>query len=617
MRILLALAVLALPYLGFSALSDIPIFDDDGTLMITFRDIMDGRILYHDIFALYGPFYYIVITPLFSVFHIPLWHDSVRLISASFWLLASLTLGSFVYRFSGSKPAGAFAMLTALFSLQYYIVSPMHPQELGFLLVGVLLHLIYLIENETKPVPLAIVGVIFGGLLLTKINLGIFIALPVLLAALRVTGDHKILRVAHAAALVAGLLMPLALMGPMFQFPWAVESCLFATATIMAASIAWFGAKLPHVLRFHHWAFVLGGFAAVVAVVLGVVLAGGTTAFEVLDATILQSAGFAQRWHAIPPLSGYALVFAASGLGTSVFFVFGQKLRFLRGFALGGVVWLKAATVVVWVAVIVIAALFDVPWRILPTLMFEGLLPFAWLLVVPPVHGEQRPLTRGTLGMIAAYLGLYAFPIAGAQLLFGPLLIAIMLPVFALDVIADVRVVLGGRVFSALNIPLCLSGKAPVVAIAYAVFAAMLMSQTTRSIVHYRSLVPIALPGAALVRAKAEIVDDFHWAVAKLSRCKASYTVPGQLSLYFWTNQRPPTGLNNNNMLALLNDTKQRQVVSELEEQPDLCILTHPKLQEFFDRGQMAARPPIVRYIEENFIESESNGTFHLLRRRN
>ena len=31
--------------------------------MITFRELMDGRILYHDISALYGPFYYLVITP--------------------------------------------------------------------------------------------------------------------------------------------------------------------------------------------------------------------------------------------------------------------------------------------------------------------------------------------------------------------------------------------------------------------------------------------------------------------------------------------------------------------------------------------------------------------------
>lgn len=617
MRILLALAVLALPYLVISALSDIPIFDDDGTLMITFRDIMDGRILYHDIFALYGPFYYIVITPLFSVFHIPLWHDTVRIVSTSFWLCASLTLGSFIYRFSGSKLAGAFAMLTALFSLQIYILSPTHPQELGFLLVGVMLHLVYQIENGAKPLPLAFAGFIAGGLLLTKINLGIFIALPLLLAALRVTGDHRVLRLAHAAALAAGLLMPLALMGPMFQFPWAVENCLIATATILAASIAWYGARLPHVLSFHHWAIALGGFAAVFIVVLGVVLAGGTTAYEVLDATILQSAGFARRWYAIPPLSSYALAFAASGLATSVFFVFGRRLRSLQGFALGGVVWLKAVIVIVWVSVIVIAALFGVPWKSLPTLMFEGLLPFAWLLAVPPVDGERHhPLTRGLLAMFAAYLGLYAFPIAGAQLMFGPLLIAIMLPIFARDIVIDLRAMLGEQV-PALNIALGPSSKTLGATIGYVLIAAMLISQTARSVIHYRSLVPLALPGATLVRAKAEVVEDFHWAVDRLSRCKASYSVPGQLSLYFWTNQRAPTGLNNNNMLALLNDAKQRQVVSDLEEQRDLCILTFPKLQEFFDRGQMAARPPIVRYIDENFIETESNGTFHVLRRRN
>jgi hypothetical protein len=42
----------------------------------------------------------------------------------------------------------------------------------------------------------------------------------------------------------------------------------------------------------------------------------------------------------------------------------------------------------------------------------------------------------------------------------------------------------------------------------------------------------------------------------------------------------------------------------------------YPNLLEFFDRGQLITKPPLLRYVNDNFIEFESNGPFQLLHRK-
>ena len=112
------IVLITLPFLFFATFSDIRIYDDEGTLLITFREILNGRVLYRDISALYGPFYYFCIAPLFSVLNIPLTHNVGRLISALFWLSCSLTFASLVWRLTSSIIVAAFSLLTALFFLK-------------------------------------------------------------------------------------------------------------------------------------------------------------------------------------------------------------------------------------------------------------------------------------------------------------------------------------------------------------------------------------------------------------------------------------------------------------------------------------------------------------------
>src|SRR5258708_16733156 len=126
-------------------------YDDEGTLMIAFRDLVNGRRLYDDIFSLYGPFYFISIGSLFTVIRLPISHDVVRFISAVFWLLLSIIMAGLFFPLTPSPIASGFAYFNALFLLYMLTHSPTHPHEKLLLLVGVLSLFLLLVAQPPPP----------------------------------------------------------------------------------------------------------------------------------------------------------------------------------------------------------------------------------------------------------------------------------------------------------------------------------------------------------------------------------------------------------------------------------------------------------------------------------
>jgi hypothetical protein len=318
------LALPALPFIFFAAFSDITVYDDEGTVMITFRQLLNGRVLYHDISAVYGPFYYFIIAPLFSLFHIPLSHDATRFISATFWLCCSVTFATFAWRLTESPIIKAFALITALLLLKLFVNSALHPQELSFLLIGILLHLLVGIEKHPNPVALLLLGAIGGGLVLTKINLGAFIIMPLILGALRTTGEKTWLRTVYGIVLALALLMPVVLMAPLFRLEWVVRYCVFAEGTIIAALVVWSSSVIPKALTIKHWGFFLGGFAVMMLLTVGATIARGATASEILRATVSQNFSLVHNWYRPASISGGAVAIAAISVAYATFYALSQ-----------------------------------------------------------------------------------------------------------------------------------------------------------------------------------------------------------------------------------------------------------------------------------------------------
>jgi len=609
--------VLALPYAIFTALSGIQLFDDQGAPMITVRDIMDGGTLYHDIFALYGPFYYLALTPLFGIFKIPLSYDVVRIVSVIFWLACSSTLASFVYKLTESKLGAAFSFLTALITMSVFTSSPLHPQELGLLLLAVLLHLVCSVENNPKPSTLALIGAVAGALLMIKINLGLFVMLPLALTALRLTAVNGVVRLGQGVLMLTVLAMPVVLMSSLLDLPWVPQYCAFSTLTILGALTIWPTVEFQKILMLPHWGYVISGLLSAMAMSAVVWLALGTTASELIDAVFLQSAALARNWNFSPRLNDTDVIRMAALTVPAVIYALGNTNTRTRGVVRRAIPWVKLLVASIVVLLIASSALLHLPGYLLSNILFQAIGIMSWLTLIRAENGKPiYPVGRSLSAMIAAVMVLYAYPVAGTQVALSGVLAAVLAPVLLHDVAQDFRILLGPKLAEIVATHATARYRVFARGGACFVLASILYLLTLNSVSHYRSLEPLALRGATLARAESRIVDSYRWAVAELDTCDSFYTFPGLPSFYFWTGQKPPARINTNDTLGLLNEMKQRQVVEDLEHHRDLCILGLPDYIEFYDRGQRIKPSPIRQYIDDNFVVVKARYPFELLRRR-
>src|SRR5947208_13517455 len=80
-------AAVAVYYRIFSGFAE---WDDEGTLMMTVRQYLNGARLYEEIYSGYGPVYYFYNSLLRSVAGIALNHNAVRITSAAVVVVCSL-----------------------------------------------------------------------------------------------------------------------------------------------------------------------------------------------------------------------------------------------------------------------------------------------------------------------------------------------------------------------------------------------------------------------------------------------------------------------------------------------------------------------------------------------
>src|SRR5689334_10669447 len=128
--LLLVLAtVLAAPYVLFSTFSGMSWFDDEGTLLVGFRSLLDGHRMYDEIYSLYGPLYNLVYGLVYVVLQVPLTHTAGRLIAAALWLTYTAGFAVFSQRLTSSTATTLFVYLFVLIWLGELMHSPGHPEE--------------------------------------------------------------------------------------------------------------------------------------------------------------------------------------------------------------------------------------------------------------------------------------------------------------------------------------------------------------------------------------------------------------------------------------------------------------------------------------------------------
>lgn len=593
---LLVATLLAVPFVLFTTFSGLSWFDDEGTLLVGFRSLMEGHRMYDDIYSLYGPLYNAVYGLIYVVLRIPLTHTAGRLIAAGLWLSYTAGFALFCYRLTRSVPAMLIGFFFVLVWLLNLMNSPGHPEEMCLLLLATVLLLTHSSERAPRIAAFMGIGAAVAALALVKINIGAYVGGGVLLVFLRASAPTFWTRIAIPVVVAALLSLPFAVQVLLFGFEWVRVYILFSTACIGMALLAVLAVPMPIIIRPADWSVTaLAGTLTCLVVVGGMMLAG-SSGYALLNAVLLQNAHFIRNWYIPLHLGPYGLADAAASALTAVAYFASGSRPFMREYRHLGILALKCMFVLLGVYSIFYAE----------AQVFPLLTPFCWLLIVPPPGNRQlHPIARGMTGLIGAIMSLYPFPVAGTQIYTGALLPVVMVPVLACDVLT------GRHERGARRLPAWFATFwAATVVLA---LGTLITQQSARA---YWQKVPLGLPGTSLIRVDQKQADVLRWVTAELSSCASSYSLPGLWSFAFWTGQALPTALNINDVLAFIQPARQEEIVQALSKQPDLCIAYNPAYLRFFDRGQIRTDPPLLHYLHTDFVPVADRDGFIILKRR-
>lgn len=603
-------AGLVVVFCGLIAFLNYHWFDDEGALLAGFVMLAKGHRLYDEVYSFYGPFYYQVYGAIYGLLG-SVTHDAARAATAMVMIACVAMATAVAWGFTRSRRATLVAAIFVTGALSVMPGSPGHPEGLCLVLAFGMLLAAQRYERTGSAAILLLIGGIIAAALATKVNAGLFLGAAWACVVIRVVPMQGWLKLLPAAVAAVVLAAPAAIMWPLMDLGWVAQYATFATLVIALAMGTWWRIGAPQRLSLRDPLVTGAGFAVTLLAIVAVTLLGGTSLPALLEMTVFQTSRFVRNWYIPAQIDIAAWVMLAVALAGTVFCLSSQSaIGPRRRAALAVANGLRIVFVAVYAAAFfrMFLPFYDL-FGYAAGRSFWLLVPFAVTAILPRHHGPaDQPLARGALVLLCAILVLYPFPVAGHQIeiVSAPLGVLVAL---ALHDLAQRPVPAAGEDARALHAgSLALGG--------IAAFAGVFLTVgTARLLVGYDRLTPMALPGARFIRIHQDDAAMLAVVTDELRRCGNSYSVPGLMSFHLWAGHALPTALNINNPLGFLTDEQQERIIAALETAPDLCIVYTPTLQAFFDRGQAAARPPLLRYLQESFTPTVEIPPYQILRR--
>ena len=609
---LLSIAAIAgIFYWMFSRFSP---WDDDGYLLIGIRSLLNGHRLYDEIYTQYGPFYYLAHWITYTLTGQPVTHDTERLIGAVLWLCSAACWARVTWLLTRSFVCTAFGLFLGFKLLEFFPWSAGHPEEICMALLAGCAVIACGMRPATTRRDTALLACVLAALTLTKINIGIYIAIAIALFLLCITKPSGWRRAAWFALATAGLALPAALMYQMFGLDWARNYAIVATAATGAALLASRVVEPETYVTAPVWRSALVYLAASTVIISIPFFLRGTTLRALLAMTLLQHAGAARNWYLMAHIGTKVMACMAGSLSVlALAYWKGRGLPPAVPGARAAFEWVRWSMLglKVLTGAICLSALATRNIRADNPIVFCYCVPFVWLMIADPVDKVARDTRTGRMALcfISVFAYLYAFPVAGAQVLFS----SVPAGIAALIILRDAAVEVAG-LLPAGSLAARARHLAPLAACV--LLAVLFAREVFDGYRKYAGGVSLGMRGAGAIRVEPREAAAFGWIVRNVGSCSALYSMPGQFSLNFWSALDPPTQLTAGNWVALLDTQQQSTVVRDLSRYPGLCIVYNPELVELWRRGQDLSRSVLAQYIRREFVAVAQFDGYYILKRK-
>ena len=608
------LVAIAAAFAAFYALfSQFGLYDDDGTLLVALRAFADGQVLYRDIYAAYGPFFFDVFGGFFALTGWAVTNDAGRLIAGVVWVGTSVVFGVAGLRLTRRLSLGLAAMIVAFAALGVLAAEPMHPQVAIAPLLAAITLLVTTVPGRRAVWLGAALGALLACLALTKINVGSYAIGAAALAAIltwRPLAARRPLRWACVAGLLAA---PLLIMYPDLSQEWVRELIVLELLSFAAIAIAAHTARPdrddpPSAMGRWLLGALLGGVAAATAI-LGLLLLMGTTPSEAYDGIVGQALKL--RESLMVPLET-----PGAAVDWGIFAVVASTLAVaLRGGRGGSPVWpglcRVAAGLAIWFTVVGTA-----PFSIGPAGNYIALpMVLAWVAALAPAGAAEPPhrrFARVFLPLLAVAQTLQAYPVAGSQVRIASLAFVAVGAICLGDGIGQLRSWSAAKGWTLQRFEFAASAVALAVAAVLGFHA--ILAAGANGLVDYTNRTGLPLRGGHLLRLAApegEELTELVWLLKK-NRCTTFIGFPNVNSLYLFSGIEPPKPNAPGAWPIVLPADQQQQVVEELRASPRPCAIRDDGLAEtaWLHGKPLEEIGPLADYIFNGFETVKTVGEF-------
>jgi len=643
-----------------SIFSNFTAYDDEGFVLISLKYFFERHPLYDQVYSCYQPFFYVFDWLVFRLWGATLSHDSIRLLTIALWLLGASLNAVMAYRLTSNGLLACLVLMVSTNHLSTLKYEPGHPLALSYVLIAAIMALFTFKDRLRSATFFAVMGSLIGFLLLTKINLGVYVLLAVALVLAAGTPGALFARVqAGLGATIA--VLPAVLMHARVTTVLGSAPRVGVLVLLGCFVAATFTGRTKNAVRGTILLAIVGAIAAAMfvssqfaafrfAVLVTLSICG---AVLVLHRTRPGTGIEARAW-IICPLAGVVAVVAVASMvavrGTS-----GQGL-------LDGMIRLpleqSAAFVIIRTNVrsvtFAVAGLAMLSWYLgaresltnrpilhaslaCAKLLFGGavlaycsycgpflpsesdllpafwMLPFLWLMAaVPAAANPFEILTRLAFVCVVSLQSLGAYPVAGSQLKVATGLVPVIGAVCLTDAVRELSVYTPARWRSSRWWQSALVGALSIAGLI------TFWPQVTQARSRYLASTPLDLPGASRIRLPRQEVRLYQDLVRPLARPEVAtfLTLPGLNSFYFWAQKDPPTGFNVTTWMTLLDDRHQQRIWEAAKGRSGLMVVRNRSMASWWAQGHPMDGSPLVREINAQFRTVKSLAGYELMVRR-